>query len=223
MKKSNFTLIELLVVIAIIAILAGMLLPALGKVKEISRKSNCLSNQKQIVMTLTMYRNDYDDYIPPWNLSGNMWCNLLLAYSGSDLVFRCPTHPRYRMPVTPNKMDTGRMSIGINGCESKTFFNTYHKASSIKNISSLIYTGDSAGAGDTIIKNTNGGQYINGTICLGEADPSHAASCAHFVARHDKTVNFGFVAGHVLNYNYSNAVHMYTNTTLKNQYFVLNQ
>lgn len=223
MKTSKFTLIELLVVIAIIAILAGMLLPALGKVKEISRKSNCLSNQKQIVMTLTMYRNDYDDYIPPWNLNGNMWCKLLIVYSGSDRIFRCPSHPRYRLPVTPNVMDTGRMSIGINGCESKSFFNTFYKASSIKNISSLIYTGDSAGAGDTVIKNTNGGQYINGTICLGEGDPSHAATCAHFVTRHNKSVNFGFIAGHVLNYTYSNASHMYTNATLKKQYFLLEQ
>jgi hypothetical protein len=169
-------------------------------------------------MTLTMYRNDYDDYIPPWE-SGK-WANLLYAYTGNDLIFRCPTHHRYRMPVDLTKVDSGRMSIGINGSESQAFFTTYHKASSLKNISSLIYTGDSAGTGG-INNNTNGGQYVNGTICLGDTGPHNGTNCTHFVARHDKTVNFGFIAGHVLNYNYNNATHMWTDATLKARYFKL--
>jgi prepilin-type N-terminal cleavage/methylation domain-containing protein/prepilin-type processing-associated H-X9-DG protein len=60
----GFTLIELLVVIAIIAILASLLLPALAKSKETSRRSVCRNNQRQIVLALLMYAGDYRGKFP---------------------------------------------------------------------------------------------------------------------------------------------------------------
>ena len=64
MKKKEFTLIELLVVIAMMAILAGMLLPALGNAKNYAKTATCQSNQRQLGMFFASYVSDWGFYPP---------------------------------------------------------------------------------------------------------------------------------------------------------------
>ena len=66
-RRNKVSLIELLVVIGIIAILASMLLPALGAAREYAKSITCMSNVRQIGQTCQFYAGDFDDFLPPAN------------------------------------------------------------------------------------------------------------------------------------------------------------
>jgi len=94
---AGFTLIELLVVIAIIAILAGMLLPVLGRAKQDSVRIKCVSNVKQLGLAMQMYGDDNNSLLPmahgivPWGMTDPPpWSQPLAVYYKNTNILCCP-------------------------------------------------------------------------------------------------------------------------------------
>jgi prepilin-type N-terminal cleavage/methylation domain-containing protein len=90
--RTAFTLIELLVVIAIVAILAGMLLPAISLVKEQAKQMRCASSQRQIGIAILAYTNDWDGMLPRLktpradDLTVSVhWFNAIASYVGHEV------------------------------------------------------------------------------------------------------------------------------------------
>lgn len=113
----KFSLIELLIVVAIIALLAGMLLPALNSARKKAGSVSCLNNLKTCGLRMTFYSDSYDDYLPAVCDSGERTWSYLLGVKEDSLIRKLEGYSDYRCPfgiIGPEPLKGRYYTYGMN-------------------------------------------------------------------------------------------------------------
>ncbi len=178
--RAGFTLIELLVVIAIIAILAGLLLPALASAKKKSSGASCLNNTRQLSVAIGIYNSDNDNKVPAesWSASGytdiagagsprgGEWtrtpAHLINSYVGAPKTFVCPLKKRgltcnNGTQIVGDPSVTGFLSYGFNYFGVLTGTGVIRRADDFPQPSASIYMAECGGDDDAVDVNDGKG------------------------------------------------------------------
>jgi prepilin-type N-terminal cleavage/methylation domain-containing protein/prepilin-type processing-associated H-X9-DG protein len=220
----GFTLIELLVVIAIIALLAAILFPVFARARENARRTSCLSNLKQLGLSIMQYTQDNDDAFPlpavslptrgtgvtpppggEWSNGTWFWPQTTFAYHKSTQIFACPSSPIN----DPDQLHNGQ--YGVNSLIMPTTAGTAPLKLSAIRASATTYLGMDSGTyviAPTYVLNARGKNfYVPGNGDAGgpggcDLDPAtttaqtegYARDCQS--GRHFGGVNVMFTDGH---------------------------
>lgn len=198
MKRRAFTLIELLMVVTIIAMLVGILLPALSRSRQLGRSTQCLANLHSLCTAVLMYTDTNDGRLPAVGLAhggsvdeGNAWINTAAREIGNDKVTRCPDDrsPHWDTPVDGQvrrlSYATNYYTVGLlegrEGCNVLT---------RIKRPSTTIMWGELAERGEYAAAD-----HFHPETWF--ANPKALAAEQLTLDRHLGRANWGFLDGHV--------------------------
>lgn len=198
-QRTNFTLTELLAVIAIIAILAGLLLPAIQGARERAKTAKCMNNQRQTTAFISTYMNESDQHFLSANKSGEEYTWGVTLYwrklNQDPNVLRCPSIVNYTNSAKTD--DDERIKEDLN----QTFGTVFASASSPKELDGFdfrgtrhLYSGNVQVSPTALVM---GGCSVSGSV------PSHLLDLedgskgkAYQIHNGGKVCNFFFLDGH---------------------------
>ena len=198
-SRSGFTLIELLVVIAIIAILAAILFPVFARARAKAQQNTCLSNVKELALSMNMYVSDYDQMwplfyvsycgttVPSCNGMYNYWWDDLIPYTKNAQIDACPTD---------SAAGVGGSVGNTNDSDSKVWSGTLYVSYACNDYGLFTDGGTMLPTKDTSITQPSttielyDGSSIRPTLAMASGGPGNISY------RHNNAANFSFCDGH---------------------------